>query len=189
VYEVRTVYGKEDIAGLAGAYSYTQRPTRAVGKALRKVSLVLGTLMMAMAVIAVVGAAFLLQGLPHERRGEFLLAVVVGTLIWFLLGLRFFLKSGAPLGGAWAWRSYRQKGEELRYRFEPCRFVLERPHARCEYDYRAILQIVENEGCFYLFDTPQTAFILPKRDFQQGTPDEFRDFIQRVTEKAVIDMK
>ncbi len=185
VYEVRTVYQKKDLVGVTNAYYYTVRPMRVLNKVMKGLSLVLGILFTVFSLIVIVGMLFFIPAFESEYRSYLIFSALFGATIWLLIGLRLLRKSNVPLARGLAWKNYQQKGEELRFRFDPYHFVQERSNARSEIEYRAILRVCEDIERFYLFDSPRTAFIVPKRDFQQGEPDEFRDFIARTTGKSV----
>ena len=52
--------------------------------------------------------------------------------------------------------------------------------------YDAFIKIVENKGYYLLFITKYSAHVLPKCDFTQGEPEEFRAFI---SEKTGLEIK
>ena len=185
MFEVRTVYQKKDLVGVTNAYYYTVRPMRVLNKAMKGLSLVLGILFTLFSLIAIAGVFFLIPAFESEYRGHLISSTLFGAAIWLLIGLWLLRKSNVPLAKGLAWKNYQQKGEELRFCFEPDHFIQERPNARSEIEYRAILNVCEDIERFYLFDSPRTAFIIPKRDFQRGEPDEFRDFITHTTGKPV----
>lgn len=185
MFEVRTVYQKKDLVGMTNAYYYTIRPMRALNKVMKGFSLVLGLLFTFFSLIVIVGMLFFIPAFESEYRKHLIFSALFGAVIWLLIGLWLLRKSNVPLAKGLAWKSYQQKGEELRFRFDPYHFIQERPNARSEIEYRAILSVCEDLERFYLFDSPRTAFIIPKRDFQQGEPDEFRDFITHTTGKPV----
>lgn len=187
-FEVATVYEKEDLEGLSAAYSYTKRPLRTLGKLQRWLSLFSGVLLVAVSLLGLAGCIHLFPGLLS--RGErnffpFLLMTLAWMLLLFLLGVRLLAKGNAPLFTKLSWRLYKQKGEPLCFRFDPAHFRQERPNVKSELEYGCIRRLLEDADRFYLFDSPGSAFILPKRDFKRGTPEEFRDFISRVTGKPV----
>ncbi|HBD86606.1 MAG TPA: hypothetical protein DC001_04185 [Clostridiales bacterium] len=44
-----------------------------------------------------------------------------------------------------------------------------------------LVRLFEDAERFYLFISPQTAHILPKRDFKAGSIDDFQTFVANVT--------
>lgn len=191
-YQICTVYQKEDLQGLSKAYYYTKRPLRMMQKILNGSYFGVGLLLLVMFLMLLIGIPGMVRmAMAHEdkRVFSFVMTSIALAFAFLAFGLRMITKSNVPIGAKAAWRLYKQKGESLCFRFDTCHFVLERPNVRSEYEYGLILRILEDKARFYLFDTAQTAFILPKRDFEQGSADAFRDFIGHTTGKPVEYMK
>lgn len=188
VFEVSTTYQRADIEGLSAAYYYTKRPLRTLGKLLRWLSLVSGVLLVGMSLLGLVGCIRLFPGFlsrDEQNSFSFLMMTLAWMLLLFLLGFRLLVKSNIPLFTKLSWRLYKQKGEPLCFRFDPAHFWQERPNVKSELEYNCIQRLLEDKDRFYLFDSPGSAFVLPKRDFRQGEAEEFRDFISRTTGKPV----
>ena len=192
LYKIRTVYQKADLQGLSKAYYYTKRPLRMMQKILNGLNFAVGLLLLIMFLMLLVGIPGIIRmAMRYEDKSvfSFVMTSVAIAFAFLAFGLRMVLKSNVPIGTKTAWRFYKQKGESLRFSFDTDHFVLERPNVWSEYEYGLILRILEDEARFYLFDTVQSAFVLPKRDFEQGTVDDFRDFIGRTTGKPIEYMK
>lgn len=192
IFKIRTVYKKEDLQGLSKAYYYTKRPLRTMNKILNWLYFGIGLLLMFLFLKLLIGIPKVVSmAMAYEDRSafSFVMTSIAMAFAFLALGFRMIIKSNVPIGTRSSWRLYKQKGEELRFNFDTYHFALERPNIRSEYEYGLILRILEDKARFYLFDTVQTAFILPKRDFEQGTVDDFREFIGRTTGKPIEYMK
>ena len=189
IFKVRTVYQKEDLRGLDIALYYAKRPRRKSKKVLHWIWSGVWAFLMVMFLMGLVKLLpdMIRMAVALEDRHvlHYITSYVVVMVAVFVLGFRMILKSNVPIGVGLSWRLFKQKGEEFRLCFDMYHFTLERPNVRGEYEYGLILRILEDKERFYLFDSVQSAFILPKRDFEQGTADEFRAFISRTTGKPV----
>lgn len=58
-------------------------------------------------------------------------------------------------------------------------FLLWDAAGRGRLGYSSIICIREDEGRFYLFFQDRPPLVLPKRGFTGGTPEDFRDFLER----------
>lgn len=193
IFKVRTVYQKEDLRGLDIAFYYAKRPSRKSKNVLRWVWFGIWAFL---SLLLLRGLVTFLPDMVRMAREQgdghilhYITSYVFAMVVIFGFGFRMILKSDVPIGVGLSWRLFKQKGEEFCLCFDACHFTLERPNVRGEYEYGLILRILEDKGRFYLFDSAQSAFILPKRDFEQGTADEFREFISHTTGKTVEYMK
>ena len=75
------------------------------------------------------------------------------------------------------WKAYQNKGEQLTYCFYEDEFTLKREHSLIVISYTGIIRLYEDKERFFLFDSPKTSYILPKRDFDKNLIATFRDFI------------
>ena len=187
IFEIQTVYQKEDIEGLSKAYYYSKRPLRAVGKLLSWLNAGLGLLLIAVSLFMLLRLPSIISSTINRGPHDLLFVGIsmIMTMALFLFGIKSLSKSNMPFDTKLAWKLFKPKGERLCYRFEPDHIWLERPNVKSEIEYKCIQRLFEDKDRFYLFDSPQTAFVLPKRDFQQGNIEAFRDFIAGKTGKTV----
>ncbi|MDD3347554.1 YcxB family protein [Oscillibacter sp.] len=185
-YFVETVYQAEDIKGFYDAFFYSRRAVRTF----TKISRVLGVFLAGLCfLLAILMGSSAVSAFAQDGDGE-VGGILAGATLFFLGMGWFFLQSrGGPVGRARAWKSYQHKGETLRYRFDVYHFTQESKGVRSELDYFVLQSIYEDRDRYYLFDSPRTAHILPKRDFQQGTPEAFREFISHTAGKPVIKIR
>lgn len=191
IFEVRTIYQKADLEGVSNAYYYTKRPVRFLSKALSWFYVGLGLFWWANSLLFLVVLPRMIKATVADGQFNFSFAAmsVALMIVFFLLGVKSLSKSNMPLATKLSWRFYKQKGEKLFFCFASDRFWMERPNVKSELEYSCIQRLLEDKDRFYLFDSPQTAFILPKRDFQRGDYNEFRDFIFSATGKDVESIK
>ena len=173
-YNIQTVYQREDIEGFYEAFLAGKKPVRAA----KKVSKVIATIL---AVLFWACAAFML--IAQICIGD-ITAVLSGlplTFIMAALGLLMFTSGRKPFKSKASWKAYPNKGEQLSYCFREHDFILTQANSETKTSYSGIVRLFEDKRRFYLFNSPQTAHILPKRDFAPSYVDEFRDFITAVT--------
>lgn len=193
VFEIRTIYDKEDIEGLSKAYYYTKRPIHLLNKVTSWLCFGVGILLLLFSLLFLTTLprviAQTMMATDNKYSATYVWVSISMTFAFFAGGLSMLLKSGKPIATKFSWRLFKQKGEEFRFRFDSFHIQFERPNVRSEIEYNCLQWLLEDKRCFYLFDSPTTAFILPKRDFLQGSPDDFRDFISRTTGKTIEWMK
>jgi len=171
---IRTVYVKEDIEGLYRAFIAGKKLIRTSKTAVRIITTVLAILFWLFATFIIIAnlttgdIRAVLRGLPI-------------ALIFIGLGFFIFFRGRAGFDSKTSWKMYPYKGKQLTYCFSDNEFILEQTNSTTRVSYDAIIRIYEDSERYYLFDSPQTAHILPKRDFEQNRVPEFGDFISSVT--------
>lgn len=73
-------------------------------------------------------------------------------------------------------------GTEIRMSFGLSAFEVQ-DDEKNTYKYHLIKKMYEDKQMFYLHMEEGDLFIIPREDFVQGDPDEFREFLERTTEK------
>lgn len=118
---------------------------------------------------------------------QYLLSILLGFVFSFALldfGL-LMLFNFEIFGFLFAWRGYRFKGVEFSYQFAPDSFTEQSQFGTSQLKYSIILQVVEDPSHYFLFVSGNAAHMLRKDAFTQGDPEQFREFIQQKTGKAV----
>ncbi len=67
--------------------------------------------------------------------------------------------------------------EEAEIVFEADKIYLHGAHSEGTMDYGGFLHFKEDDRYYFLFIQKRTAYILPKRDFVEGNPEDFCEFL------------
>ena len=177
-FSIKTVYNKEDIEGLYDAFIASRRHIHIT----RKISKVISTVLAAL--FWIVAAGILIAMLVNGDRRQFLRGLPI-VIVFAGIGLLMFAKRMNRIRSKLSWKAYPHKGKQLAYNFNDGDFTLEQEYSVAKISYAGIIRIYEDSKRFYLFDSPQTAHILPKRDFDKTPATAFGAFI---TEKTGLQM-
>lgn len=83
------------------------------------------------------------------------------------------------------WNKYPYKDAERRFIFQDEQLCSSGTQCEACYDYDAVTYIRENAERFFLYTSDNQFYIFRKDSFTQGDPEQFREFIQQKTGKAV----
>ena len=176
-YTIKTVYRPEDLNGLYNAFLLTKKSMKAADKIRRIISTALAAVFWGMTALVLLPAVI---GSIENRSMQRLLSALPLTLVFLLIGLWLYSTGHRSFKSKLSWKSYPFKNVEIVHRFYSDRYTVSQPSSETTNEYSLIIRIVEDESRFYLFTSPQTAHILPKRDFQ-GNVDAFRSDIAEAT--------
>ncbi len=169
-YTIKTVYRPDDLNGLYNAFLFIKKPVKIAAKILSIIGAVLAFVFWGLAALDLIGAVI---SSIKTKNIQVLLTSLPLTLFFLLFGLWLYASGHRGFRNRSAWKSYPFKNVELVYRFYSDRYTVSQPSSETTNEYTLIIRIVEDEDRFYLFTSPQTAHILPKRDLY-GKIDEFR---------------
>ena len=175
--EIKTVYRPEDLEGLQNAYLLGKKHM----KILNKISGIISTL--SAVILWCIGALFIIGGMIDISQNfsiQGIFAYLPMTLVFILLGLWVYSVGHRGFKIRYSWKMYPFKNTEIAHHFYPDKYIIAQPSSETINKYSIIIRLFEDEKRFYLFTSPQTAHILPKRDIDESI-DVFRDFITKAT--------
>ena len=173
-FSVRTVYTKEDTEGFYRAFLSGRKLANTSEKVVKIILTCTAILFWVLAAVILVAqlAAGNIWAIPSTLPLPAIFSAI-GFFVYSKGRTRFKSKS--------SWKAYPHKGEQLIWHFDDGGFTLEQKHSSTRFAYAGIIRIYEDPERFYLFDSPRSAHILPKRDFEQTDVAAFGDFISAST--------
>ena len=171
-YRAEAVYKEEDIVGFMKAYTFKDEKLRGMAKISRLCSRAAGVILLAAAAIntyaGIKGGVSGIKDLIPQ--GFMLLAGVL--LLWLPVD---------DMAGKRTWRTYEGQGASIGFEFFPDHYDEMRQGNERPRNYGDIKGIYEDDERFYLFISEQSADIIRKDSFTEGSADDFRAFITEKT--------
>lgn len=183
-FEVKMIYDADDLMALFRV----QRWPLDGGKRhsfWKKAALVLGVLcllLLALSILRVFMSELLYAFGKIEHKSSHYMPlglIILGSISIYLI-IRY---DGDWFWKRMCWKNYNEKGMEIKFSFREGSFEVLTPACASSIDYSAIAQVYEEKDRFLLIQQNKGAHILRKDCFIQGDPEQFRDFISRVTQK------
>ena len=168
MFRARLVYDKDDLMALSRATRWPRGGERR-HSILRKIGLGVGVLLTAMA------AAAGLRACAYEISSAF-----SGG------GYRADTLASVWIWKKAAWKSYKEKGSELDFRFSEDGFTVTVPTCSSEFSYQGIAKLYEDADYFVLILPAGTGYVLRKSSFIEGDPAAFGPWLAEKTGKNII---
>lgn len=172
-YEIQTVYQREDIEGFYDAFFSGKQVVRTSKKVLKIITTIL-------AIPCWLFAALIFVTQLFTGNIQVILTGIPLSAIFVLFGFWLYSRGRTRFRSKASWKAYPNKGELLTYRFDEQSFTLTQQNSVIETRYAGLVRLCEDAERFYLFTSPQTAHILPKRNFEANSIDGFRTFLTNV---------
>lgn len=186
MFRARLVYDKDDLMALSRATRWPRGGGRR-HSILRKIGLGVGVLLTAMAAAAglracayEISSAFSGGGYRADTLAS------VGIVFYAAIGLSLVLQNSEWIWKKAAWKSYKEKGSELDFRFSEDGFTVTVPTCSSEFSYQGIAKLYEDADYFVLILPAGTGYVLRKSSFIEGDPAAFGPWLAEKTGKNII---
>ncbi len=129
------------------------------------------------AIYAILGIVFLLEG-----QYSIAIAFIILGIIWYFLYPVFYVKRLEN----YAKHHYNQEVNkrfflENTYTFSPSHFEISNELIEAKCKWNSIVNIMERENAFWLFETLSNAHIIPKRALSEKDEKEFKDLLNKIS--------
>ncbi len=172
-YTVSAVYDRDDFIGFMQAY--TARNTKIKGMGLITTY---GTK---------IGSAVLLFGGAYNlytmfRTNAWDPKMIVASIALIAIACALSMIPIDELAGRRTWNRYPLQGMKITYDFDAGGFVETRQGNKYKHNYKDIVELYADEERYYLYVSENSAYMICKRGFTEGDPEEFAKYIENKTD-------
>lgn len=172
-YTVSAVYDRNDFIGFMQAY--TDRNTKIKGMGYITTY---GTKM---------GSAVMLFGGIYNlftmfRTGAWDTKMIIGSAVLIVIACALSMIPVDELAGRRTWNQYPLQGMKITYDFEAGGFTETRQGNVYKHNYKDIIELYADEERYYLYVKENAAYMICKRGFTEGDPEEFAKYIENKTD-------
>lgn len=172
-YTVSTVYERADFIGFMQAYTDRNPKLKGMGYVT-----LYGTKMAS--AVMLFGGAYNLYTMFQSGTWDTKMLIASIALIVVALGLSMIPVD--ELAGRRTWNQYPLQGMTITYDFEAGGFTETRQGNTRKHNYKDIVELYADEDRYYLYINENSAYMICKRGFTEGDPEEFAKYIENKTD-------
>jgi|GEM_PF-3496422 len=172
-YTVSTVYEQKDFIGFMQAYTDRNAKIKGMGYITSY-----GTK---------IGSAVMLFGGIYNlytmfRTGAWDQKLLLGSIVLIVIACALSMIPVDELAGRRTWKQYPLQGMKITYTFEAGGFTETRQGNEYKHNYKDIIELYADEERYYLYVRENSAYMICKRGFTEGDPEEFAKYIENKTD-------
>lgn len=188
MFKVKTVYDENDLMMLFRVNRWPKDGGRK-HPILKKIGFVIGIILTVSALLYIV-LGFVVEIKLLLSGADAALGSHSQSFVFpFALGVFLVIRNGDWIWKKVSWKGYQEKGTELNFCFSETNFTVLTPTSSSEMLYSGFARLYEDASCYVLMLPTNAGYVLRKSAFIEGDPEQFRDFIQQKTGKAVTYIK
>lgn len=173
-YKVSTVYEQADFIGFMQAYADRNNKLKGMGY-ITTYGIKMGSALMLFG-----GAYNLFIMFRTGSWGD--TKMLLGSIALLLIAMAMSMVPVDELSGRRTWKQYPLQGMKITYDFDAGGFVETRQGNEYKHNYKDIIELYADEDRYYLYVKENSAYMICKRGFTEGDPEEFAKYIENKTD-------